>query len=152
MGCDIHLYAEVKKEDEWTSLSEWIEEEDEDSGGRFVRYLAEDRKSRFYTNGRNYNLFSALCGVRNWYFTKDSQMISKPKGFPLDADSRIHYCYIRWGRDAHSASWNTLKELKVFDWSDYGDTVKAFLDEVIPKMESASENPENVRIVYWFDN
>jgi hypothetical protein len=45
-----------------------------------------------------------------------------------------------------------LKELKEFDWSDYGDTVKAFRDEVIPKMEAVNVPDDHVRIIYFFDN
>lgn len=165
MGCDIHLYAEAKKRKtfvdwlmfwkraKWVSIDKWKINED------YINYPNEShlkyevhRDDRFYSDGRNYNLFCALCGVRSYQFEGVPKIISEPKGVPKDASKEYLQQVKRWDGDGHSHSWNTLKELLDFDWSDYGNTTQRFLDEVIPKMKQAHFNPEKVRIVYFFDN
>lgn len=154
MGCDIHLYVEVKKKrsftdrlkfwvkPKWESFDNWVIEDD--------NYLTTN--PRFYTGGRCYNLFAALCGVRSFLFEPEPPRISEPKGLPSDVSNEVLKVSNQWGTDGHSHSWNTLKELEDFNWSEYGETCNRFLDEVLPKMRKLSNNSENVRIVYFFDN
>jgi len=162
MGCDIHLYAEVKKKKnfidslkfwkkkEWVNIDKWSKNQyfgDEGEPQFVIKY-----EDRFYTKGRNYNLFCALCGVRSYGFIGEPPKISEPKGLPLDVSKEVLAQSERYGSDGHSHNWNTLKELKEFDWSSYGETVKDFLNEVLPKMEAQNVGDEDVRIVYFFDN
>lgn len=155
MGCDIHLFVEVKKKKslidklkfwkptKWVSVDKWYKYED---GGHYIQY-----DDRFYT-GRNYNLFTALCGVRSHSFSNKPPMISEPKGLPNDCSFDVKRISDEWEGDAHSHSYNTLSELMKFDWSDYGETCDYFRLNTIPKLQALSNNPDNVRIVYFFDN
>lgn len=165
MGCDIHFFAEVKKKKnlidwlmfwkkkQWRNIDKWtknkyFEEENDGSEPEFEI----TRENRFYSGGRNYNLFCALCGVRSNCFENEPPFISEPKGLPNDVSKEVMIESDRYGSDGHSHNWNTLKELKEFDWSSYGETTKGFLDEVIPKMEAQKVKDTDVRIVYFFDN
>ena len=165
MGCDIHLFAEVKKkknliellmfwkETKWRSIDKYTKNEDlEKCNDGSEPEFEIKREDRFYTDGRNYNLFSALCGVRSFHFDGDTPCVSEPKGLPNDISNEVLAESDSYGSDGHSHSWNTLKELKEFDWSSYGETTKDFLDEVIPKMEAQKVKDTDVRIVYFFDN
>lgn len=163
MGCDIHLMAEIKKEKTWfkklfsSNKNEWINIDKWSENPDFGKYGNEPKihiafEDKFYTGGRNYNLFCALCGVRSRSFYDNPPNISKPKGIPNDASLEYKEMVKEWGTDGHSHSWNTLRELQEFDWSPYGETCDFFRDEVITKMSSASKNPDDIRIVYFFDN
>lgn len=162
MGCDIHLFAEAKKKKgiiemlmfwkkpKWVSIDKYTKNPDfGDEGEREFHIRREDR---FYTGGRSYNLFAALCGVRADCFTEAVVPISEPKGVPDDACNEYKNAVKEWEGDGHSHSWNTLKELKEHDWSPWGKTCDYFLNEVLPKMESQGLKDTDVRIVYFFDN
>lgn len=149
MGCDIHLYAEYRKSkrSKWKSLDKWTLDTDYEPPRKIVEY-----KDKFYTGGRNYNLFCALANARSFMFNGETPCVSKPKGIPNDCSKEVKLEREYWGSDGHTHSWNTLKELKAFDWSTYGDTVTNFLNEVLPKLEAVGVDEEDVRIVYFFDN
>lgn len=166
MGCDIHLYAEAKKKKglidrlmfwkpatEWVSLDIWETNEDWEPDSRYYQHeLKIPYKKGFYTDGRNYNLFSALCGVRSQSFYGEPARISDPGGIPEDTCQLIKNEVRAWGSDGHSHNYNTLAELKAFDWSSYGQTCDDFRKEVIGKMEAVGVKDTDVRIVYFFDN
>lgn len=70
--------------------------------------------------------------------------------------------YEGYGSDAHSASYLTLTEILNYDWSYWdeyglgdgekgGGELKVFKSS-IERMKLVSDNPDNVRIVFWFDN
>ena len=165
MGCDIHLFAEARKKkniidrlmfwkpkqwrniDKWT-LNSYFNKENDGSEPEFVI----ESENRFYSGGRNYNLFCALCGIRRYQFDGEMVIISEPKGFPKDVSKEVLAESDSYGNDGHSHNWNTLAELKAFDWSSYGETILPFLNEVIPKMEAQNVSPTDIRIVYFFDN
>jgi hypothetical protein len=75
MGCDIHLYVEVRGADgTWQSADEW--ERDTDDGYTWVDVPYEKE----YYNGRNYSLFAMLADVRN----RDGLIpFSQPRGLPM---------------------------------------------------------------------
>jgi len=164
MGCDIHLFAEAKKKKtikeklmfwrkpSWQNVDKWSKNKWFDKYPEEEQEFIISTEDQFYSGGRNYNLFCALCNVRKGCFDGYTPCVSLPKGLPLDISDIVKSESDRMGTDGHSHSWNTLKELKDFDWSDYGDTVKDFLNEIIPKMEALNVGDENVRIVYFFDN
>lgn len=159
MGCDIHLYGEKKitpkwfefwKKQKWVSIDKWSNNEDypEDSDREFtIKY-----EERIYTDGRNYNLFCALAGVRSWEFLNAVTPVSNPKGIPINSCSEIINEVKSWDSDGHSHSFLTLKELMDYDWSNWGKTCDRFKSEVFPKLQKGSSNPDNVRIVFFFDN
>ena len=113
MGCDIHVYAEAKKDGKWESVDKWVDEYGEGPDAKY--------DSRLYT-GRNYVLFSFLADVRNGHGfagvdTGDRiEPICAPKGVPDDCDARIAKACDDWGCDGHSHSWLTIGELKSADW------------------------------------
>lgn len=159
MGCDIHLFAERKARHplfwwkvQWVSIDKYTLNPDFGSDDSEPKFHI-DRKDRFYTGGRNYNLFCALAGVRSYQFNGEPKQVSEPKGLS-------NHCFQimeeieRYGSDGHTHSWNTLAELERFDWSEYGKTCNDFVNEVLPKLKAASRTSrhDDVRIVYFFDN
>jgi len=119
MGCDIHTRVEyfttVNGEQAWFD------------GDHYVRNKYFDGKDEWEDeltvvdiyNGRNYALFSTLAGVRNY---GDTEIIDEPRGIPSDANKFIKADYERWGCDAHTPSWFTLKEL--IDYQEAEPVVK----------------------------
>ena len=116
MGCDIHLFAEFRKEEgcEWVATGEWEKERGEGSWPLNIPY-----KKRIYT-GRNYELFSILAGVRNGSNLKS---ISDPvaRGLPPDVSSKVLAQSDIWGVDGFAHSFLTLKEILDFDWTRSAD-------------------------------
>lgn len=114
MGCDIHLFVEVRKDGKWTSADKWSNE----YGDRVsVAY-----KDRFYS-GRNYDLFGILADVRNGHGfagvdTGDGFVpICEPKGLPSDVTKEVSDESASWGADGHSHSYFTVQELLDYDWT-----------------------------------
>lgn len=97
MGCDIHIWAEVRENGKWKM------------------------KGPVDLN-RNYNLFAILANVRNgrgFAGIKTGEgfnPISDPKGVPDDASPEYKEKVSDWDGDGHSHSFHTLKELQSFDW------------------------------------
>jgi hypothetical protein len=61
-------------------------------------------------SGRDYGLFSTLAGVRD--YSNLVVPVSEPKGMPDDCCEFIKEQCDRYGKDGHSHSWLTLKELR----------------------------------------
>ena len=164
MGCDIHLFAEVKKRKSFKDKlmfwkpKKWANVDKFSKNKYYEKYPDEEqeyeikREYRFYSGGRLYNLFAALAGVRSGHFNEDTDPVSLPKGLPKDVSDVVKNESDRYGCDGHSHSYNTLSELMNYDWSPWGKTCDSFLNEVIPKMKTLSRKYDNVRIVYFFDN
>lgn len=137
MGCDIHMFAEVKKKDRWENAGNVFSNEWHDKEKYEKALKAEDSFADFYAPktehpyaGRNYDLFAFLADVRNGYGfagvdTGDKiKPIADPKG--LDElryaeeserlSDRVAAERYRWGEDGHSDSWFTVKELIEADW------------------------------------
>lgn len=134
---------------EWISVDEWIY--DTPSEGM--------RLSKRYWTDRNYLLFAILANVRNRY---NIQPISLPKGLPYDVSPELKKQSDEENGDAHTRSWLTLKELLEYDWQQtmeddneeifpYEELVIPFVSDFIPRLSKIDE-PENVRMVFWFDN
>jgi hypothetical protein len=103
MGCDIHLYVEVRKDGVWESVDAWSTDQ---QGDIYIPY-----EKRLFT-GRNYNLFAMLADVRNRY---DIIPISEPKGLPEDISENVKNMSIVWDGDGHSHSHFTVSELLEYD-------------------------------------
>ena len=84
--------------------------------------------------------------------------IAEPRGLPDDCDPRVRACSNYWGADGHSHSWLTLSELTAYDWAvlkrpdavGFVDTLSEW-DSLMLRL-SAMGAPDDVRIVFWFDN
>lgn len=131
MGCDIHMWAEVKREgdEKWWAVgrvfqNSWHREGEPSLQCRFGAgdtYSTNDPLTDHPYDGRNYNLFGILANVRNGYGfagvdTGDAFVpIAKPRGIPEDASD-----FYRWECDhgmGHTPSWLSLHELVECDWS-----------------------------------
>lgn len=111
MGCDIHLYVEVKKDGKWVSADTW----ETDDGWTDV--------TKHFYSGRNYDLFAMLANVRNGRGfagcdTGDGfNPISEPKGLPEDVSPEVKKLSEQWDADGHSHSHLTVQELLDYDWT-----------------------------------
>lgn len=152
MGCDIHLYAERKRETDhkWERVHPPVEFRDpwyvkmaaED------RYYAEDARTEWFS-GRNYSLFAMLAGVRNY---DEIEPLCEPRGIPDDLSPELLSIYRQVDDGSmgdHSFSWLTLGELAAVDWApaEYPD----FPDRLIPGLATLGA-PDDVRVVFGFDN
>lgn len=108
MGCDIHVCTETFKysrgEKKWVNSDNW----------RLNEYYGGEEDAQEYDlkpiyNDRNYLLFSLLADVRNYGGNKSFEFDS---GVPDDVSDKTLSEYERWGDDAHTPGWATLKELK----------------------------------------
>lgn len=167
MGCDIHSFAERKRNGKWEkvgehfSLGEWEKE----------YYKKEKNDSPF--DWRSYSMFAFLAGVRNYDHCKP---ISEPKGLPNDISDEVKDEYGE-GFDYHSASFLTSKELLDFDYDKvfwnrrvtknnngaslaeegegtnvtYRENLGEFFFIHLKELEELGKADE-VRIVFWFDN
>lgn len=168
MGCDIHFFVEKKSKaykrevainevlekekevtDTWESADVWETDEYEGEDP----YVHVPYGKSFYT-GRNYALFGILAGVR---WDPPTGPYIRPRGIPNDVSESVKSHYEQWDCDAHTPSYMTLNELKKIQWSDYtGEYVDVNdfrdMDNTIKKMEDLSQNPEDIRCVFWFDN
>lgn len=177
MGCDIHSFAEVKRNDKWEEVTDSI----------FPDY--EGKTSEVF-NYRDYSLFAFLAGVRNYDCCTP---LDEPKGLPYDSEklkTLVDYGYSTKvelkqdleENDYHSYSWLTLKELLDFDYNktfwnrrickqmsltcwfgielaeegegkiiSYSDNLGESYFEIIDILKTLGE-PENVRVVFWFDS
>lgn len=149
MGCDIHMCVELN---DWG----WVPEKDTEER-RWQLVIAEAASY----GERNYGLFGILAGVR------DSRLplLVEPRGMPDDASLAACAESARLGRDGHTHSWITLKEVLDFDWSQptpytdaktCGEVAEEFLawarSLVAGATRLARRDPANIRFVFWFDN
>ena len=168
MGCDIHPHAEVR--DPKTGI--W-----EERGGDFSERHNHRNSGPF--DWRSYGLFAFLTGgvVRNYSGIEGIGV--KPRGLPDDSPTKGTE-EEKYG-DYHSHSYLTLKELLDFDYDKqmedrrvtrqignvfHGgctcepgggekETWREFLGpNFLKDLETlkAFGDPENVRVVFWFDN
>lgn len=154
MGCDIHLKVEMYGPDEaWhraedVGPNQWYDPESKGVYGQ------KEIRQEWY-DGRNYELFSVLAGVRGY-----GPPIIEPRGIPADVSLETKDEWNYWGGDAHTPHWYSLRELLiaekegVFDPAVYG---QEFLTKVVDRMkdlanEELDGDGERIRIVLWFDN
>lgn len=148
MGCDIHFYVEKKDENgKWVSVDKWSTDPWECDEQDYIDVKSEDS---FY-HDRNYLLFGILAHVRD----RRVVSISLPRGLPEDISPEVKKRSDDYGGDGHSHSWLTLAELMAYDWNEAMKTsfhgLTPFVHETIPKLQALG-SPENVRIVFFFDN
>lgn len=173
MGCDIHAFAEVRRDGQWETV-----------GAVFpLDKFGAKWEKRTHTEEpfgwRNYGMFGFLAGVRN-----DSAVepLSAPKGLPPDISPKVREAAEYWEADGHSHSWLSLRELDSVDYEgpvenrrytrqvgpnsfDGGATAPAGAGVLEKRADFLGEHfmrhlevlrtlgaPDDVRVVFWFDN
>lgn len=172
MGCDIHSFAEVKRNNNWEKVGDAFSLSDYDK----KLYKKDKGESPF--DWRSYSMFAFLAGVRNY---DRCEPLSKPKGLPYDISDDVKEEYGE-GWDCHSASFLTAKELLEFDYDktfwnrrvskqtsptswNGAALAEEGEGEIVTYRENLGEDffthlnelkelgkPKDVRIVFWFDN
>lgn len=126
MGCDIHMFAEIKRNGIWEPSGKIfdnpyhrpteeniIDEDGYEWNGKF-------QESPY--SGRNYDLFAILADVRNGYAFAGIKTgegfnpIASPKGLPEDVTKYVLSKSDYWDCDGHSHSYFTVQELLDYDW------------------------------------
>ena len=144
MGCDIHLFIEVKTIRGWLCYSH-------------------------PSVSREYAIFAKMANVRN--YDNVVEPISVLKGIPEDASFITKRAFEDAGKYQHHASYLTHKEIcKLSNWMqlnthpqnfDFGDLEREFLHTYLNGNsfcgfeKGASGYPkwiEDVRFVFWFDS
>ena len=175
MGCDIHSFAERRSK----QTNKWEKVEDAFSLDKYDKERLKKDKGGSPFNWRSYSMFAFLADVRNY---DHCEPLSEPKGLPDDISDGVKGEYERWRYNAHSASFLTVKELLDFDYDktfwnrrvtkqtspnswDGAALAEEGEGKVLTYRENLSEwffthlnelkelgEPEDVRIVFWFDN
>lgn len=138
MGCDIHMFAEVKlkrKEGyEWKTVGKVFKNQYHNSkepaymtlysGGKTEEaYEWNDKLSMHPYDSRNYDVFAILADVRNGRGFAGSDTgdgfipIDDPRGVPEDASDYYKKMVEEWGEDGHSHSYFYMPEIDEYDWS-----------------------------------
>lgn len=117
MGCDIHMYCEVRKDGKWVQHTGFISsyyEEGHEYWGK-PEYLT----SVHPYEGRNYNLFAWLADVRNYGNFPFPLITSEPRGLPSDMSDDVQKQWDEdWKWDGHSASFLSLVELMNYPYDN----------------------------------
>lgn len=158
--------ADIPVQKEWESADKWKKNKyyDPNKPNGEIEYEV-DYDDLFY-RGRNYYLFAVLADVRNGW---DIKPIDEPRGIPTDLSERVQTIIDAWKGDGHSHSYFTLKELLDVDWEKYHyieeeedgppyiinkkkvNYLSDFM-ETIDKLKKLDSDPNNIRIVFFFDN
>ena len=129
MSTDIHGWVEAKIGDKWVAITE------------------------LYSDGRNYERFAALAGVRGEG--------PEPKGIPNDISDTVKYCIDTWGCAGHSHTWFPIEEAaKIFlntrersSDNDYENPIEALFNiDVDTLKQNFGVSLDDIRLVIWFDN
>ena len=174
MGCDIHSFAEVRRDGKWERVSGIFPADEHER-----KYYNTDFMDQPFRN-RSYDLFGFLAGVRNYSAIPP---LSAPRGLPDDLSEGVKEYTTEELWDYHSPSWFLLDELLTFNYSqsvedrrysaqagprswNNGATAEPGAEEMttyqkcLPEeyftslavLKDVVDNPKDTRIVFWFDN
>lgn len=172
MGCDIHAFTEVRRPNGLWQYTEGDEDPGEDGNydyeqqkRAYAKAVAQGvvgddledlipRPMNTPDINRNYWLFGTLHDDVRCSFP-----FSLPgKGFPEDASDPVAADFKRWDMDAHSPSYLTLAELKLLAATlmisneEHARDICGSVVELISEMPPHTGDPEDQRLVFWFDN
>lgn len=173
MGCDIHSFAEVRRDGKWEVVGKVFPETSD-----YMRETYGPMTSEPF-GWRSYGMFGFLANVRNY---SHAPVIAEPKyALPDDVSDEVRDAYGD-GDDYHTTTWLTLRQLQEFNYDqvmwdrrvtkqvapNYWDgaalaeegegehlTVRKFLHQhFFEHLKALSQlgEPDDVRIVFWFDN
>lgn len=154
MGCDIHMTLERRIEGAWHCI--W----DGRVRPRVKTYrennTTDDSYQSTIVRNRNYGFFARLAGVRG--------LGPEAKGLPDDISPVTKHIIDSWGDDGHSHSWDTLADFcRKWAYESPDEEKVEFVKEQLTGNQRkdyvqylfgmySDESPEDVRVVYWFDN
>lgn len=170
MGCDIHLYVEHREAGEWRAVEPVGQP---DYWGRQWQVSRDYAAFGLLSGVRNYCEVTPIAEPRgipediSWTILRETllgvlsnEAYAIREGLGEDTDG---FCTLtqakRWGDwfngtrewivhpDYHSHSWLTLSELHTVDWAE---EAPEFAKLVARLAELGA--PDDVRIVFWFDN
>ena len=142
MGCDIHLITEIKKDGEWVANKKKI-------------FGHKDYLTDSPFDWRNYSIFSFLAGVRN---RDDIEPIFKPRGLPKDSNYIKKKTEDVYGDYYRGYSYITLREFIEFNYEQKATEEETYRQYLLPEFFEELEllktlgEPDDVRILFWFDN
>lgn len=145
MGCDIHSFAEVRQSDgSWRVVGDVFPLDD------FSRRYHKKTHGHEPFSNRNYNLFGFLADVR----TRAVAPICEAKGLPTDLSPEVRASAERWDCDGYSHSWLTVAELNAQPYEQIEKGEWGLGDEFYQHLAILRTlgSPEDVRVVFWFDN
>lgn len=173
MGCDIHSFAEVKHGDRWEKVGDVF------ALDKFGQKWHGKPRTDSPFDWRSYGMFGFLADVRNYSHVPT---IAAPKySLPPNVSEVVKEAYGE-DCDWHTATWLTLRQLMEFDYdqifwdrrvtkktshnvwdgaalAEEGEGVKLPMREFLGERFFAEietlktlGNPDDVRIVFWFDN
>ena len=97
---------------------------------------------------RDYNLFGVLVGVR-WHSCPNK--ISECRGLPSDISKEISLFCDYYGSDGHSHTYLTFEELLNYKhWEEYN--LEYFYNSIVRMQKIINLPPQDIRMVFWFDN
>jgi len=136
MGCDIHLYVEVRIDDKWETVDKWGKDGVEYGDLAYIK--------------RNYVTFAFLADVRSSgydFFIADTKYpvaAFNTKGFPEDACREVRDEYDEdYG---HTPSWLNLAELMEYPWNSTVVKKRGVIAE--EELERFESYPENQRRIF----
>ena len=137
MGCDIHVFREVQRNNnQWACLEE-MQDEDYIPG----IYIP-----------RNYMLFGLLAEVR-----EEVPLAFPYRGIPDDVSPEVKQESDYMGCDCHTPSWLELEEMKrkqtelLLSSEPHAQECLEYLQEFMASL-TWPDNAKNCRVVFWFDN
>ncbi len=175
MGCDIHSFAEKRNKE----TNKWEKVGDAFTLDSYDKKRMKKDKGENPFNWRSYSMFAFLADVRNY---DHCEPLAEPKGMPEDVCEEIRSEWDSWRGDGYSESYLTAKELLDFDYEKtfwnrrvtkqtgpnswngaalaeegegkvmtYRDNLDGMFFIHLEELKALGE-PEDVRIVFWFDN
>ena len=148
MATCIHVYSEIRKKNEW--IANERETYNEEKPNRFGWVNATMRRVYCPENYRFYGLLADEVRTSwPWSFPI--------KGMPADVSEEIRSVCDSFGFEGYGHSYLTLKELveKYLELMVSGKEARelmAYLRQLIDCLLGLSDNHNNIRIVFWFDN
>lgn len=157
MGCDIHVYVEQYD----TYTKKWYARDtfEQTFPENFdVVYPYEHHVEPLHQ--RDYAVFAWLAGVRN---SQDIVPLREPRGVPRDMSMAVQLCHDSYA-DGHTHSYLSAREIleakcddeQSIKYLDGTFTLEELTREFIETVRALTHKfeavPENLRLVFWFDN
>ena len=160
MGVDIHVYLEVKNDNEWINLS---------LSPNYHKYKPpfEDLTDYNVISGilgnRDYYLFDYLCGSSR-YIDSGIEIIAPLRGLPKDVSEEVKKEYDEYANAWFGTTWYDFRELELFvqtkqaicideDGKKY-NPVKVWFNKIVDILSGFGiyyPAINEVRVIVWFD-